>query len=51
MGAHLRVFSRSYPINTNMTQFRWFLLVGYELTLVWVDVEYGPRFAYILFYL
>ena len=24
MGFHLKVFSDSYPINTNMTRFRWF---------------------------
>ena len=24
MGTHLRVLSESYPINTNMTGFRWF---------------------------
>ena len=25
MGTHLRVLSESYPLNTNMTGFRWFL--------------------------
>ena len=24
MGTHLRVFSESYPMDTNMTGFRWF---------------------------
>ena len=24
MGTHLRVLSESYPMNTNMTGFRWF---------------------------
>ena len=25
MGTHLRVLSESYPMSTNMTEFRWFL--------------------------
>ena len=24
MGTHLRVLSKNYPMNTNMTGFRWF---------------------------
>ena len=28
MGTHLRVLTESYPMNTNMTGFRWFCGVG-----------------------
>ena len=31
MGTHLRVLSESYPINTNMTKFRWFLKIFLSL--------------------
>ena len=36
MGTHLRVFSESYPMNTNMTGFRWF-------SRIFVSLWFGQR--------
>ena len=37
MGTHMRVLSESYPINTNMTGFKWFLKTIWVLVL-WTKV-------------
>ena len=34
MGTHLRVLSESYPMNTNMTGFRWFSKIFVSLCLM-----------------
>ena len=34
MGTHVRVLSKSYPMNTNMTGFRYFFLEKYVLVLL-----------------
>ena len=34
MGTHLRVLSKSYPMNTNMTGFRWFSKIFSSLCLM-----------------
>ena len=34
MGTHLRVLSESFPMNTNMTGFRWFLKIFASLCFV-----------------
>ena len=44
MGTHLRVLSKSYPMNTNMTGFRWFskmfasLNLNVNLDLSWLSL-------------
>ena len=35
MGTHLRVLSESYPVNTNITRFRWFSTIVGFLTVLW----------------
>ena len=34
MGTHLRVLSKSYPMNTNMTGFRWLS----KICILWTKV-------------
>ena len=35
VGTHLRVLSESYPMNTNLTGFRWFSRIFVSLRFVW----------------
>ena len=46
MGSHLRVLSESYPMDTNMTGFRWFskILLSCALDDSIVSVLEGLRF-------
>ena len=38
MGAHLRVLAESFPMNTNMTGFRWFLKI---FAALWLGQKQG----------
>ena len=38
MGTHFRVLSESFPMNTNMTGFRWF-------SKIFVSLCFGPKYS------
>ena len=40
MGTHMRILSESFPMNTNMTGFRWFTRIFASLCFGWKSIQH-----------
>ena len=38
MGTHLRVLGENYPMNTNMTRFKWIYMENLYVLVLWMKV-------------